>query len=288
MLNLILTIILTSYLFFAFKLFPRFNVNTFHAIIINYATCIVTGLLFSYQDFSFYRAVHSPWIFPAVILGLFFVSAFYLIAYSSQKAGISITSVASKMSLIVPVLFSLFFIKKDFNNYNFLDYLVFAIAIVSVVLSSIKKDTDHKKSNLWIPIAVFIGTGAVDTLINYVNSLFIHASDEKTFPIVGFFCAGFFGSIILIYQLVKKKSKISFRSLLGGIALGIPNYFSIYFLLKTLTDFASNGALVFPMANIGVILFSTLLSIVFLKEKLSYLNFIGVGLGVISLVLLIL
>jgi len=287
MYHLILTIILTSYLFFAFKLFPRFKVNTFHAIIMNYVTCVSTGVLFSYQDIDLDHISHSSWLFPTVILGMLFISVFYLIAYSSQKTGITITSVASKMSLIVPVIISLFFIKKDFAHYTLLDYLVIVIAILSVVLSSIKKEGARDKSNLWIPIIVFIGTGTVDTLINYVNSLFTHVSDEKTSPIIGFFSAGCFGIIVLIYQLLKTKKGISLNSIIAGILLGIPNYFSIYFLLKTLSHFDSNGAFVFPITNIGVILFSTLISLVFFKEKLSTSNYIGIGMGVLALVCLL-
>jgi len=287
MYHLILTIILTSYLFFAFKLFPRFKVNTFHAIIVNYVTCVSTGVLFSYQDINFEHIVHSPWLFPTIVLGLLFISVFYLIAYSSQKTGVTITSVASKMSLIVPVIISLFFIKKDFEHYTLLDYLVIVIAILSVVLSSIKKDASKNNAKVWIPIIVFIGTGTVDTLINYVNSLFTHVSDEKISPIIGFFSAGCFGIVILIYQLIKTRKGISLHSIIAGVLLGVPNYFSIYFLLKTLSHFDSNGAFVFPITNIGVILFSTFISLIFFKERLSTSNYIGIGMGVLALVCLL-
>ena len=50
------------------------------------------------------------------------------------------------------------------------------------------------------------------------------------FIILIFFIAFFTGFVIIIFN----RNKISFKNIIGGVLLGIPNYFSIYFVLLSL------------------------------------------------------
>jgi multidrug transporter EmrE-like cation transporter len=68
--------------------------------------------------------------------------------------------------------------------------------------------------------------------------------------------------------------------------LGIPNYFSMYFLLKTLSAFHNTSAVVFPVNNIGILAASSLVSILFFKEKMNKLNWYGLLLSVVSIILI--
>jgi len=79
--------------------------------------------------------------------------------------------------------------------------------------------------------------------------------------------------------------KITFRNILGGVALGVPNYFSIYFLLKALQHDSLNSASVFTINNVAIVMLSTLLGIIIFKERLSFKNWAGIGLAVISILL---
>jgi uncharacterized membrane protein len=49
----------------------------------------------------------------------------------------------------------------------------------------------------------------------------------------------------------------------------------MYFLLKTLAAFHDTSAVVFPVNNIGILAASSLVSIVFFKEKMNKLNWYG-------------
>ena len=75
-------------------------------------------------------------------------------------------------------------------------------------------------------------------------------------------------------------------SLAGAVTLGIPNFLSFYTLLLALSAFGGNGALVYPIYNIGVILVAAAVAGFFFHEKLSTANRIGLGLAVLAIGLL--
>src|SRR5690606_40879221 len=84
---------------------------------------------------------------------------------------------------------------------------------------------------------------------------------------------------------LKRPLKIAPRDVLGGVLLGVPNFFSIYFLIRALRWDQFNSAATFTLNNVGVVLFSTLLGIVLFRERLSPKNWGGVVLAVISIIL---
>ena len=73
--------------------------------------------------------------------------------------------------------------------------------------------------------------------------------------------------------------------MLWGVILGVPNYFSIHFLLAALRNENGNSASVFTINNVAIVLFSTLLGILIFKEKLSMKNWGGIVIAVISIAL---
>ena len=79
--------------------------------------------------------------------------------------------------------------------------------------------------------------------------------------------------------------RVNLRNILGGIALGIPNYFSIYFLLKALQNEYLTSASIFTINNVAIVLLSTFLGILLFKEKISAKNWGGILLAVTSILL---
>ena len=67
--------------------------------------------------------------------------------------------------------------------------------------------------------------------------------------------------------------------------LGVPNYFSIYFVLLALENLG--GIYVFPILNIGVVLLSAIISWLFYQEQMSKTNWMGIGLACLSIVIIL-
>lgn len=266
--------------------------NTFHAIVVNYIVCVLTGLIFSgnKQVIFTYAGESMVWVGLAAFLGLLFISAFYMMALAAQRVSVAVSTVASKMSLIVPVLFSII-VLQSITAYSWINYTGMVLAVVAVVMASVKRGhqvaptVTSSKDYLLIGV-VFLFTGMVDTTVNYSNTLIDGEDFKRIFPLVSFGFAALFGLVVLGYRTFFLHEQVKIRSILGGIYLGVPNYFSIYFLMKALGDFGHDGAYVYPLLNISVILFTAFFAWLLFKEKLTPVNRVGVFLSFLAIIFL--
>ena len=287
MLYLVASILLSVMLLLNFRIFPRFGVNTTQAIILNYPVCFLTGLLLMPAGQSFSLDLGQTWTWMALALGVGFIITFLLSGASTQRSGITATSLANNLSLVIPVTFSLLVLGggKVFDGFN---YLGLVLALVAVGLSTYKAPergaTSQTVNAIWLPIAVFLMYGLTNTVINYMNVRYITATNQ-TIPVTLTMVLGAIiaGVILLVVRLVRGQERIEGRNLVAAISLGIPNFLSFYTLLLALSAFGGNGAFVYPVYNIGVILVAALMAALFFKEKLSLLNKIGLGLAVLAI-----
>jgi len=274
-------------IFLIFRAFSHYNVVTIQAIVVNYFVCVITGIVFlGGAEFAAHFSFDLPWVWIAVTLGAIFIGTFYLMAMTTQRLGITVASVASKMSLVIPVLVSLFILQIASRPIIGLNYLGITLAIAAIILSSIKKKKENKEQIKWsaflMPILVFIFGGVIDTSINFVSHQYLTASTEAIFPIVIFATAFSIGAVLLMI----KGKQLQLKSIIGGTVLGIINYFSIYFLVKSLGAFGNDGAIVYPVVNVGIILISALSSVVIFREKLSKINKIGLAVAILAVFLI--
>ncbi len=206
-------------------------------------------------------------------------------AITTQRSGISAASVATKMSVAIPVIFGLLYYGESLGTFKFVGII---LALIAVYLTSIKtKDgLKIKAKNLIFPILVFLGSGIIDTSIKYIEDSFVAENEVGLFSATVFAAAASVGTIIIIGQILNGKFQFKLKNVFGGIALGIPNYFSIYFLVMALrSDFLESSG-IFTVNNVAIVILSIATAILFFKEKLLVKNWIGVGLAVISIFLI--
>ena len=206
--------------------------------------------------------------------------------------GITATSLANNLSLVIPVCFSLFIFQTGGKTFDALNYVGLVLAVVAVALSTLKKEPanpalpapERGSIRVLLPVAVFLMYGATNTLINYINLNYIPSTDQTAVVtltmVLGAIVAGV---LMLAIRLLQGKEKIDRRSLVGAITLGVPNYLSFYTLLLALSQFGSNGAFVYPLYNIGVIIVAALVAVIFFRETHSVANKIGLGLAILAI-----
>ncbi len=283
MLYLALSILFSSLIFVIFKLFSVYKVQTHYAIIINYLVASSVGFGFYDDTISLDTLPQKKWFWGAFALGLLFIIVFNLMAKTSQQLGVSVASVATKMSLVIPVLFGVIVYQEHLGIVKIIGIL---LALIAVYFASIKKKTIvTKQSLLVLPAAVFIGSGAIDMSLSYFQKEVVASDELSLFSAFVFASAAFIGLLTILTQAFKKKIKIDTKNILGGIALGIPNYFSIYFLLRALQNNTLTNATIFTINNVSIVMCSTLLGILFFKEHISQKNWIGIAIAVISIVM---
>lgn len=299
MIYLLASIVLSVMLLLNFRLFPRYQVNTVQAISLNYIVCFLTGYALLPTGVSFSIDFGQTWTWVALGIGVAFVVTFLLSGASTQRNGITATSLANNLSLVIPVCVSLFILRSAGRSFDVLNYLGLVLAVVAVALSTYRKadgdaPADHTAGGLaaLLPVAVFLMYGFTNTMINYMNVRYIAtgASTPGINPVVvtltmvvGAIAAGLG---LFVYRLIKGQDRFEWRNVAGAGTLGIPNFLSFYTLVLALSAYGGNGALVYPLYNIGVILVAAGVAAIFFQEKLLPINKIGLALAVLAIALI--
>ena len=283
MLDLSLSIFFSSLIFVIFKLFDTHKIQTIYAIIINYITASLVGVLFYEKPVKLYELYENDWFYGTVSLGFLFILIFNLMAKTAQRLGVSVASVATKMSFVIPVALGLLLYSEKLS---LLKSAGIVLALGAVYFASVK-DTPRsiQRKSLLLPIMVFLGSGIIDASLKYMEENHVTSNEFPLFSATVFGAAAITGILFILLRSFDKPLKLNFKNVLGGIALGIPNFFSIFFLLRALQNEALNSASIFTLNNVAIVMFSTLLGIVLFKEKISAKNWGGIIMAVISIML---
>ncbi|PCI36035.1 MAG: hypothetical protein COB60_00575 [Flavobacteriaceae bacterium] len=286
MLDLLFSVLLTGVLFLVFKGFKKYKIDNLQAIIVNYAVAFSIGFVLSKSSVSFQDIPNQPWFLGAVVLGVLFVTVFNVLALTTQKFGFSVVSVASKMSLVVPVIFAVYMYGDRLNELKVLG-LIFALLAVYFIT---KKNDEHQsfdKKQLYLPLVLFVGAGVLDTMLKYIETTYVNPSEFELYTATIFMMAGSFGLLFVLLKKLFFKGEIvlNYKNVIAGICLGVPNFFSIYYLLRALNTPKISSATIFTINNVSVVLLATIIGVLFFKEKLSKLNWLGAILSIIAILL---
>lgn len=289
MLYLVLSILFSVLLLINFRIFPKYGINTWQAICLNYIVCFITGLALMPEGQSFLLDLSANWTWYCLILGVGFIITFILSGLSTQKSGILPTSLANNLSLIIPVGVSLGILHTSAKVFDLSNYIGILLALIAIALITFNKKqaADADYSYWYLPLGVFVFYGITNTVINILNWKYI-PNPEQTIPVTLIMVLGaaISGLMVLTFRKIKLKEVFELKNLLAAVSLGIPNFLSFYLLLLALSSFGNDGAFVYPFYNIGLILLSTAVAVLFFKEKLSKMNSWGLILGIGSLLLL--
>jgi drug/metabolite transporter (DMT)-like permease len=265
------------------------GISSFQAIVFNYLTCIVTGSFMAghIPDYSATISVnYAPW---AIALGLSFIISFNITALTVRKNGLAVASVANKLSLVIPFLFSLYLYNEEAHILNISGV---AIALLAVVLTCYPQQTmgELTKGFSWkymlLPLVLFIGSGLIDTGIKYTEQKYVTDNTRDDFLVACFTVAFLSGAIIYLIRLLTKEIRFETRAIVAGICIGIPNYLSIWCLVIVLNQYGSRSAAIIPVNNIGIVFVSALVAAFFFREKLSVINWIGIILAILSILMI--
>jgi drug/metabolite transporter (DMT)-like permease len=280
---LLLSILFATSLFVIFKYFGIYKVDTFKAIIVNYLVAFVLGFSLTEKSIPFVEIPSQPWFLGALFLGALFVSIFFVMALTAQQNGVSVASVAGKMSVVIPIFFGVFLYDESLT---YLKVIGIIVALVSVYLSSVKEvDSKVKGAGILFPILLFLGSGTIDTTLKYVQKYHVQEDEEAIFSGILFGIAAIFGIVILLIKSIKKPESFGIRNVIAGIALGVPNFFCIYFLMKALQIEIFESSIFFTINNVAIVVISTLVGVLLFKEEFSLKNKIGVALAIFGILL---
>lgn len=268
-------------LFVIFKIFDRRSVPLFPAIVINYFTAASCGIIASLPLPS---DPLVPLVLPAVLLGGLFIILFYVTAISTQRIGVAVTSVATKMSLVVTVLVAVIFFHEEQSA---LGWIGIGLALTGVVLASWSPGPTGTRGMWMLPIALFLGNSAVDVVLIAVQRLVLAPATETVFITLVLGIAGSIGLLLLIIR-GQFRSLRDPKAVIAGVLLGLFNYASLYFIIGAIARSGFAASSLFPMMNIGVILFGTVASIAIFQERLRNVQWAGIACSVLAMIMILL
>ena len=286
MIYLILAIVFSTGVFVAMRLFERLKLDNHQALMWNYVFASSTGFLVCKSFDTMPQLVAEPWFGLSILTGFWFIFTYLLMTASTQRSGVTVTSLSSKLSVVLPTLAGIVLFNEKLNFVATMGIVLALVALVLVVGGKDKK-TVSTKGNGWIitllPVFIFFGTGTGDILMKITEQQ--HTGGDMGFMIAFiYFVALVFGIIIVVWDIARGKSKWQWKSALGGILLGVINYFSTYCVYNSMRYF--DNVMLFPIYNIGVVSLTALVGWLFFKEKLTWKNYLGLGIAIIAVILI--
>jgi len=284
MLYLFLSIFSSIAILIIFKIIGKYNIKVIQPIIINYFVASALGFFSSGLSPKEVLQISPDWVLPGLLIGSLYVFTFFLIGYSTKKAGMALTTIASKLSFVFPMFFSILIDSKD--TYSNTKLILLLMAILAVFLSVYKKKTKTIDSLfiILLPFILFVLMGIADSLVKFAQNSFIKdESQSSIFSFLIFSFAAIWGIILIMFQKDKKEI-LQPKVLITGIILGICNFGSLYFFINALNSLTFNNSLVIALNNMGVVLFSIIIALSFFKEKVSKLNKAGIAFTIITFI----
>lgn len=278
---LLLSILSAVLLYVCFRLIGTYKLDKLQVIASNYFVAVILGISIWQEPIVPKVIFNSSWFFVAIVIGISFIIMFYLFALSSAKAGIAITAVSSKMSVLIPVIAGFLFYG---DSISYIKVLAIVLALFSFLLVFWKRKRvkiDYRI--LLLPILIFLGSGINDLLTKHAHYNYL-MNDEALFLTTIFFFSFIFSLISVAAITIIKGQQISGVSLLFGLIVGVVNFGTMYYLLKALSQF--EASVLFPILNVSVVLASSVIGILFFKERLTKLNWAGVLMAALSIVLI--
>jgi multidrug transporter EmrE-like cation transporter len=288
---LLLCILTNAYLVLTFRAFGNRGWPILPIVALNYWVCF--ALSFTLLPVGGLARLTTPdsWWLLAGVEGLCFIGTFTLVGLSAARLGAGYTGLLAKLSLVIPVTVSLFAFNEQLDGIQLLGLGLSLAAIVVLHWHLLFPDRDTsqppsapKPQGAWalLPVFLFLGAGAVDTNFKLFDAWYADNLPQEAFMSAVFAVAGTLGVALAV---VNRSPAWRWRPILiGTFVLGVPNFFSLWFLLKALAELP--GSLFYPLNNLGQLLLMVAGGALLYREPLYRNTWAGLGLALLSLVLL--
>ena len=283
MIYLILAIVFSTGVFVAMRLFEHFKLDNHQALMWNYVFAAGTGFLLCKQFDTPQQLVNESWFSLAILTGFWFIFTYLLMTASTQRSGVTITSLSSKLSVVLPTLAGVVLFNEKLNFVATMGIVLALVALVLVVGGGKRDAINRVSTNRLLPIFIFFGTGTGDILMKLTEQQ--NTGDNMSFMIAFiYFIAMLFGIFIVGFDLIRGKSKWQWKNAIGGIGLGVINFFSTFCVYHAMRCF--DNVVLFPIYNIGVVSLTALTGWLLFKEKLTWKNYLGLAIAIIAVILI--
>lgn len=234
-------------------------------------------LLISFSLTSF-SAVSTTTVIYGIIYGVLLILSQWMFTLALKIGSTAICSVVYSLGFIIPTVSGAIFWDEKFTLTDLIGLILALITIAFTVIGKEKGSNNGKGFVLPIVIAMLASGGL--GIMQKVQQSSAFADERNVFLIIAFTLA--FLSSITGFLCCKNKAEIKKRHVIfpsiAGLCFGGANVFN------TILAGRIKSAAFFPLQSISVILLSTVLGIIFFKEKLSFKNIMIILLGAVTVI----
>jgi len=250
--------------------------NNVSMLAMNYVMCTALAFIFTGGIELFPKAELSGLtIVLGVINGLLYLGGFLLLQWNIKINGVVLPATFMKLGVLVPTVLAITVFGDKAEIWQIAGI---ALAVAAILLIQLEKGGGKAANRLGLVFVLLCG-GCADAM-SKVFEYFGNPSLGSHFLLYTFLCA----LIICILLCIVKRQRLSAADALFGLLIGVPNYFSSRFLLRSLSEVPA--VIAYPTFSVGTIVLVTLAGAVIFREKLSKKQLIALAMILAALVLL--
>jgi drug/metabolite transporter (DMT)-like permease len=248
----------------------------------NYFVCVVLATFLAPPDLAALTSLPVLGQVALGVLGMLFISVFVLTGLAARQMGVGLAGMLAKLSVVWPVAFAAIILREPVSWTQVIGIVV-GVAAIGVVHAPYLRSEGWKK--LWqassIGLLLWLGNGLIDIIFKAAHPYWKELSTLHV-PLYIMAVAGLIGLLLHVAQ-AKGKKLFSLSLWKGAFVLGATNLLSIFFYLRGLE--ALPAVQFFLWNNLGIVLLSGMVGLLFFRERFSWEVGVGYALGLAALLL---
>ncbi len=247
---------------------------------------LFSGLFFlCYNKFQFNLDKHT--VIMAILFSVCYLVCDVTALLAMERGSISITSMFGSFSLLLPTLFGIVYWKESSNPLFWIGILLFCVSIVLVNINTGESKGKNKLNFLWIVLVAvtFFANGGCSIFQTY-HQRTGGADFKAEFMIIALAFVFIINIFISLFTLKGKIVTYSKRATFWSLLYGLLNAGVNLGVMELSSSGMINQSIFFPVISVGSLVLITLASLLFFKERLSKMQYAGIAVGIVSIVLL--
>ncbi|MGQ0286182.1 EamA family transporter [Pasteurellaceae bacterium 22721_9_1] len=276
---LILAILCSVSVSVLFKLSKKFNVVTEQMVAFGYIMALSLSYFLLKPNFGdlgfteFFLQSEAKPIF--LILGIILPVGFIVMSKAVEFGGIVRTDAAQRLALFLQIIAAVVIFGETLSHVRIGGVVVAFFALFFLLFKPASAVENSLKAALALA-GVWLIWGLSGVLFKKVALM------GGAFPNT-LFIAFVLAAMVMFSYLLFKRTKWSVSSFIAGLILGGLNFGNILFYIYAHQYFKQNPTIVFATMDLGVICLGTVVGAMIFKERLSKVNIIGIGLGMLAI-----
>lgn len=211
--------------------------------------------------------------------GGLYVASFIVLQRSIGKNGVILSATFAKLGVTIPMLFSVLVFREMPSGIQWVGFLLACAAIWIIQTDGRKEKEAAGESGKLLLLLLLFASGVTDSMSKVFEEIGRRDQDAG-FLLVTFIIA----LLVSVVLMVRSGERLRKNEILYGCLVGIPNYGSVYFLLKALAQFPA--ILIYPAYSVGTILAVSLVGVAVFKEIPGIRKWTGMAVTLLALILL--